>query len=183
MVGFLRKHGVEASVLESGAASERSSSSCSRRAQRARRTSSSRRSTRRRPRNRARARARGAGGAASRRRRPGSRTCGRGRCRRHAPRGLLLPGLRRAGRRSCGAGEGYLVMSFPRPRWLIRVGLGAMNVGARLLRWEYRTWVYPRRRRGRRAPRTGDGVGVPRPHLAVRGARAGAIGAAEPSLR
>jgi magnesium-protoporphyrin O-methyltransferase len=37
----------------------------------------------------------------------------------------------------------YLVMSFPRPRWLIRVGLGAMNVGARLLRWEYRTWVYP----------------------------------------
>lgn len=37
----------------------------------------------------------------------------------------------------------YLVMSFPRSRWLIRVGLGAMNVGARLLRWEYRTWVHP----------------------------------------
>jgi len=36
----------------------------------------------------------------------------------------------------------YLVMSFPRPRWLIRMGLGAMNVGARLLRWEYRTWVH-----------------------------------------
>jgi len=36
----------------------------------------------------------------------------------------------------------YLVMSFPRPRWLIRVGLGALNVGARLLRWEYRTWVH-----------------------------------------
>ena len=36
----------------------------------------------------------------------------------------------------------YLVMSFPRPRWLIRAGLGAMNVGARLLRWEYRTWVH-----------------------------------------
>ncbi len=36
----------------------------------------------------------------------------------------------------------YLVMSFPRPRWLIRAGLGLMNVGARLLRWEYRTWVH-----------------------------------------
>ena len=36
----------------------------------------------------------------------------------------------------------YLVMSFPRPRWLIRAGLGAMNVGARVLRWEYRTWVH-----------------------------------------
>jgi magnesium-protoporphyrin O-methyltransferase len=37
----------------------------------------------------------------------------------------------------------YLVMSFPRPRLLIRVGLGAMNVVARLLRWEYRTWIHP----------------------------------------
>ncbi len=37
----------------------------------------------------------------------------------------------------------YLVMSFPRPRWLVRAGLGLMNVGARLLRWEYRTWVHP----------------------------------------
>jgi Methyltransferase domain len=37
----------------------------------------------------------------------------------------------------------YLVMSFPRPRWAVRVGLGAMNVFARLLRWEYRTWVHP----------------------------------------
>lgn len=36
----------------------------------------------------------------------------------------------------------YLVMSFPRPRWLIRAGLGAMNVAARVLRWEYRTWVH-----------------------------------------
>jgi hypothetical protein len=33
-------------------------------------------------------------------------------------------------------------MSFPRPRWLIRAGLGAMNVGARILRWEYRMWVH-----------------------------------------
>ena len=37
----------------------------------------------------------------------------------------------------------YLVMSFPRPRLAVRAGLGAMNVGARLLRWEYRTWVHP----------------------------------------
>jgi 2-polyprenyl-3-methyl-5-hydroxy-6-metoxy-1,4-benzoquinol methylase len=37
----------------------------------------------------------------------------------------------------------YLVMSFPRSRRLIRIGLGAMNVAARLLRWEYRTWVHP----------------------------------------
>jgi magnesium-protoporphyrin O-methyltransferase len=36
----------------------------------------------------------------------------------------------------------YLVMSFPRPRRLVRIGLGLMNVGARLLRWEYRTWVH-----------------------------------------
>lgn len=37
----------------------------------------------------------------------------------------------------------YLVMSFPRPRLLIRLGMGAVNFGARLLRWEYRTWVHP----------------------------------------
>ena len=37
----------------------------------------------------------------------------------------------------------YLVMSFPRPRWLIRVGLGLMNVGARLLRWEFRSFIHP----------------------------------------
>jgi len=43
---------------------------------------------------------------------------------------------------AAGRARRYLVMSFPRPRWLIRAGLGAMNVGARLLRWEYRTWVH-----------------------------------------
>jgi len=37
----------------------------------------------------------------------------------------------------------YLVMSFPRPRRLIRVWMGAVNLVARLLRWEYRTWVHP----------------------------------------
>jgi 2-polyprenyl-3-methyl-5-hydroxy-6-metoxy-1,4-benzoquinol methylase len=37
----------------------------------------------------------------------------------------------------------YLVMSFPRPRWAIRAAMGAVNVAARLLRWEYRTWVHP----------------------------------------
>lgn len=37
----------------------------------------------------------------------------------------------------------YLVMSFPRPRLLIRAGMGAVNLAARLLRWEYRTWVHP----------------------------------------
>jgi magnesium-protoporphyrin O-methyltransferase len=37
----------------------------------------------------------------------------------------------------------YLVMSFPRPRLLTRAGLGLMNVGAWLLRWEYRSWVHP----------------------------------------
>ncbi len=37
----------------------------------------------------------------------------------------------------------YLVMSFPRERRLTRVGLGAVNVVARLLRWEYRTYVHP----------------------------------------
>jgi magnesium-protoporphyrin O-methyltransferase len=37
----------------------------------------------------------------------------------------------------------YLVMSFPRPRVLVRLGMGAVNFAARLLRWEYRTWVHP----------------------------------------
>lgn len=37
----------------------------------------------------------------------------------------------------------YLVMSFPRSRRLIRIGMGAVNVAARMLRWEYRTWVHP----------------------------------------
>lgn len=37
----------------------------------------------------------------------------------------------------------FLVMSFPRERLLIRVGLAAVNVGARLLRWEYRSYVHP----------------------------------------
>jgi methyltransferase family protein len=37
----------------------------------------------------------------------------------------------------------FLVMSFPRPRLLIRAGTGMVNLGARLLRWEYRTWVHP----------------------------------------
>ena len=37
----------------------------------------------------------------------------------------------------------YLVMSFPRPRMLIRLGMGAVNLAARVLRWEYRTWVHP----------------------------------------
>jgi 2-polyprenyl-3-methyl-5-hydroxy-6-metoxy-1,4-benzoquinol methylase len=49
--------------------------------------------------------------------------------------GLVGAASERAGR--------YLVMSFPRRRWPIRAGLGLMNVGARLLRWEYRTWVHP----------------------------------------
>jgi 2-polyprenyl-3-methyl-5-hydroxy-6-metoxy-1,4-benzoquinol methylase len=37
----------------------------------------------------------------------------------------------------------YLVMSFPRSRWAIRAGCSLVNLGARLLRWEYRTWVHP----------------------------------------
>lgn len=36
----------------------------------------------------------------------------------------------------------YLVLSFPRPRGLIRAWFGVVNIGARLLRWEYRTWVH-----------------------------------------
>jgi magnesium-protoporphyrin O-methyltransferase len=37
----------------------------------------------------------------------------------------------------------YLVLSFPRERLLIRAGLGAINLVARLLRWEYRSFVHP----------------------------------------
>ena len=37
----------------------------------------------------------------------------------------------------------YLVMSFPRPRWAIRLVFGALNVAARILRWEFRMWVHP----------------------------------------
>jgi ubiquinone/menaquinone biosynthesis C-methylase UbiE len=37
----------------------------------------------------------------------------------------------------------YLVMSFPRERLLIRLGLNAVNAVARLLRWEYRSFVHP----------------------------------------
>jgi 2-polyprenyl-3-methyl-5-hydroxy-6-metoxy-1,4-benzoquinol methylase len=37
----------------------------------------------------------------------------------------------------------HLVMSFPRPRWAIRAAMGAVNLAARLLRWEYRTWMHP----------------------------------------
>ena len=36
----------------------------------------------------------------------------------------------------------YLVMSFPRPRRAVRTAFAAANVFARLLRWEYRTWVH-----------------------------------------
>lgn len=36
----------------------------------------------------------------------------------------------------------YLVMSFPRPRWVVRAFIGAVNVAARLLRWEYRSFVH-----------------------------------------
>ena len=34
-------------------------------------------------------------------------------------------------------------MSFPRPRRAVRVLFGALNAGARLLRWEYRMWLHP----------------------------------------
>jgi 2-polyprenyl-3-methyl-5-hydroxy-6-metoxy-1,4-benzoquinol methylase len=37
----------------------------------------------------------------------------------------------------------HLVMSFPRPRWAIRAVVGAVNAVARLLRWEFRSWVHP----------------------------------------
>jgi 2-polyprenyl-3-methyl-5-hydroxy-6-metoxy-1,4-benzoquinol methylase len=37
----------------------------------------------------------------------------------------------------------YLLMSFPRERPLIRAGLATINLVARLLRWEYRSYVHP----------------------------------------
>jgi 2-polyprenyl-3-methyl-5-hydroxy-6-metoxy-1,4-benzoquinol methylase len=37
----------------------------------------------------------------------------------------------------------YLVMSFPRERPLIRLGFAAMNLLARFLGWEYRSFVHP----------------------------------------
>jgi hypothetical protein len=37
----------------------------------------------------------------------------------------------------------HLVMSFPRPRWAIRAVVRAVNAVARLLRWEFRSWVHP----------------------------------------
>jgi predicted RNA methylase len=37
----------------------------------------------------------------------------------------------------------YLVLSFPRERRLTRVGFGAINVLARVLRWEYRSFIHP----------------------------------------
>jgi magnesium-protoporphyrin O-methyltransferase len=49
----------------------------------------------------------------------------------------------------------YLVMSFPRRRVLIRLGMGAVNLAARLLRWESRTWVHPPERIVEAAERRG----------------------------
>jgi SAM-dependent methyltransferase len=37
----------------------------------------------------------------------------------------------------------YLVMSFPRERRLTRIGFGCLNLVARLLRWEYRSYIHP----------------------------------------
>jgi SAM-dependent methyltransferase len=37
----------------------------------------------------------------------------------------------------------YLVMSFPRERLLTRIGFGALNALARLLRWEFRSFIHP----------------------------------------
>jgi 2-polyprenyl-3-methyl-5-hydroxy-6-metoxy-1,4-benzoquinol methylase len=36
-----------------------------------------------------------------------------------------------------------LVMSFPRERRITRVGFAAANLVARVLRWDYRSWVHP----------------------------------------
>jgi 2-polyprenyl-3-methyl-5-hydroxy-6-metoxy-1,4-benzoquinol methylase len=43
---------------------------------------------------------------------------------------------------AAGRAKRYLVMSFPRPVALTRLWMGAVNVAARLLRWEYRMWVH-----------------------------------------
>jgi methyltransferase family protein len=37
----------------------------------------------------------------------------------------------------------FLVMTFPRERLFVRIGLGAVNLVARALRWEYRSYVHP----------------------------------------
>jgi len=37
----------------------------------------------------------------------------------------------------------YLVMSFPRERRLTRIGFGGLNLVARLLRWEFRSYIHP----------------------------------------
>lgn len=37
----------------------------------------------------------------------------------------------------------YLVMSFPRERRLTRFAFGGLNLAARLLRWEYRSFIHP----------------------------------------
>jgi 2-polyprenyl-3-methyl-5-hydroxy-6-metoxy-1,4-benzoquinol methylase len=37
----------------------------------------------------------------------------------------------------------YLVLSFPRERRLNRLGFGGLNLVARLLRWEYRSYIHP----------------------------------------
>jgi cyclopropane fatty-acyl-phospholipid synthase-like methyltransferase len=37
----------------------------------------------------------------------------------------------------------FLVMSFPRDRWYMRAAFGAVNLAARLLRWEHRSFVHP----------------------------------------
>ncbi len=44
---------------------------------------------------------------------------------------------------AAGRARRYLVMSFPRERLFIRAGLGVVNLVARLLRWEYRSYVHP----------------------------------------
>jgi hypothetical protein len=44
---------------------------------------------------------------------------------------------------AAGRARRLLVMSFPRERALTRLALGAVNLVARLLRWEYRSFVHP----------------------------------------
>jgi 2-polyprenyl-3-methyl-5-hydroxy-6-metoxy-1,4-benzoquinol methylase len=44
---------------------------------------------------------------------------------------------------AAGRAGRYLVMSFPRERMLIRPVFAAINLVARLLRWEYRSYVHP----------------------------------------
>ena len=146
MVGFLRERGVEgASVLEIGGGVGAIQVELLRVRRRARRrTSSSRRSTRRR--RRALARERGLDARIERRLgdvvqapelagEADAVVMHRVVCCYPDYDALVGAAAERARR--------YLVMSFPRPRLAVRAGLGAMNVGARLLRWEYRTWVHP----------------------------------------